>query len=122
MGSCNAPFPTPPKKSSDRLQELEQDGIVLRNLHRQKAPRVEYSLTSHRKTLTPILGLMAAWGERAEAVRLRLRKCLSPHTTYSLRGERNRKQTGESTALLATGHTGFTSGNLRSINARAQLP
>ena len=95
MGSCNPPFPTPPKKSSDRLQELEQDGIVLRNLHRQKAPRVEYSLTSLSKNAdTPILGLMSAWSERAEPVRLRLRKCLSPHTTYSLRGERNRRRTG----------------------------
>jgi hypothetical protein len=37
-------------------------------------------------------------------------------------GAKKQEADGESTALLATGHTGFTSGNLRSITASAELP
>jgi DNA-binding HxlR family transcriptional regulator len=41
MGSCKEPFPTAPKKVlTGQLRELEQNGIVLRNVLRQKAPRV----------------------------------------------------------------------------------
>jgi DNA-binding HxlR family transcriptional regulator len=39
-------------------------------VHRQKATRVEYSLTSYGTTLAPILRLMAAWGEKHKKVRL----------------------------------------------------
>ena len=64
-------IPDAPKKVlTDQLRELEQDGIVLRNVHRQKATRVEYSLTSYGTTLAPILRLMAAWGEKHKKVRL----------------------------------------------------
>jgi DNA-binding HxlR family transcriptional regulator len=71
-GELQRTIPDAPKKVlTDQLRELEQDGIILRNVHRQKAPRVEYSLSPYGKTLAPILRLMAAWGERHKRVKLR---------------------------------------------------
>jgi DNA-binding HxlR family transcriptional regulator len=70
-GELQRTIPDAPKKVlTDQLRELEQDGIVLRKVHGQKAPRVAYSLTSYGRTLAPILRLMAAWGERHKRVRL----------------------------------------------------
>jgi DNA-binding HxlR family transcriptional regulator len=70
-GELQRTIPDAPKKVlTDQLRELEQDGIVLRNLHGQKAPRVAYSLTSDGRTLAPVLRLMAAWGEKDKRVRL----------------------------------------------------
>ena len=50
------------KMLTDRLRELEQDGIVHREVYAQVPPKVEYSLTAYGKTLLPVLKAMAAWG------------------------------------------------------------
>src|SRR5215813_1371101 len=50
------------KMLTDRLRELERDGIVHREVYAQVPPKVEYSLTAYGKTLAPILKAMAAWG------------------------------------------------------------
>ena len=50
------------KMLTDRLRELEADGIVRRKVYAQVPPKVEYSLTAYGKTLSPILEAMAAWG------------------------------------------------------------
>jgi DNA-binding HxlR family transcriptional regulator len=47
-----------------RLRELEQDGIVSREVFPQVPPKVEYSLTAYGKTLAPILEAMAVWGAK----------------------------------------------------------
>ena len=50
------------KMLTDRLRELERDGIVHREVYPQVPPKVEYSLTAYGKTLAPVLEAMAAWG------------------------------------------------------------
>ena len=50
------------KMLTDRLRELEHDGIVHREIYPQVPPKVEYSLTAYGQTLSPVLEAMAAWG------------------------------------------------------------
>jgi DNA-binding HxlR family transcriptional regulator len=50
------------KMLTDRLRELEKDGIVHRKIYPQVPPRVEYSLTPYGKTLSRVLEAMCAWG------------------------------------------------------------
>jgi len=56
-----------------QLRELEEDGVIHREIYKEVPPKVEYSLTPYGETLRPILLLMADWGEKhidskAEAV------------------------------------------------------
>ena len=46
-----------------QLRELEENGIVSREIFAEVPPRVEYTLTSYGKTLTPLLIAMKEWGE-----------------------------------------------------------
>jgi DNA-binding HxlR family transcriptional regulator len=46
-----------------QLRELENDGIIHREVYPQVPPKVEYSLTEFGKTLIPIILLMKDWGE-----------------------------------------------------------
>ena len=47
-----------------QLRELEEDGIVHREIYKQIPPKVEYSLTDFGKTLEPILLAMLNWGSQ----------------------------------------------------------
>lgn len=47
-----------------QLRELEQDGIVHREVYKEVPARVEYSLTESGNSLGPIIMQMLAWGER----------------------------------------------------------
>jgi DNA-binding HxlR family transcriptional regulator len=47
-----------------QLRELEQDGIIHREIYQQIPPKVEYSLTEFGKTLEPILLTLFQWGEQ----------------------------------------------------------
>lgn len=51
------------KVLATQLRELEADGLVHREVYREKPPRVEYSLTSYGATLEPITDLMCEWGK-----------------------------------------------------------
>ncbi|MGB7338903.1 MAG: helix-turn-helix domain-containing protein [Phototrophicaceae bacterium] len=44
------------------LRELEEHGIVHREVYAEVPPRVEYSLTPLGHTLTPVLNAISAWG------------------------------------------------------------
>ena len=46
-----------------KLRELEEDGIVHREVYPVVPPKVEYSLTEYGKTLNPILKQLYLWGE-----------------------------------------------------------
>jgi DNA-binding HxlR family transcriptional regulator len=47
-----------------QLRELEQAGVVHREVYRQVPPKVEYSLTEFGRSLAPIIDLMYDWGVR----------------------------------------------------------
>ncbi|WP_274651026.1 winged helix-turn-helix transcriptional regulator [Paenibacillus humicola] len=46
-----------------QLRELEEDGVVHREVYHQVPPKVEYSLTEFGKTLVPIILKMKEWGD-----------------------------------------------------------
>ena len=50
------------KTLSASLKELEADQLVHREEYPQIPPKVEYSLTAHGKSLSPILDAMCDWG------------------------------------------------------------
>lgn len=47
-----------------QLRELEQDGIVHREIYKEVPPKVEYSLTEFGTSLAPIIMQMLDWGEQ----------------------------------------------------------
>jgi DNA-binding HxlR family transcriptional regulator len=49
---------------SERLQELEQEGIVQRTVVPETPVRVEYALTKKGRSLASAIEAMAAWAER----------------------------------------------------------
>ncbi|GAX90299.1 winged helix-turn-helix transcriptional regulator [Effusibacillus lacus] len=53
-----------PNILSDRLQMLEQEGIVSSKLYRKHPPRYEYELTRKGKDLRHVLNALAIWGNR----------------------------------------------------------
>ncbi|NKQ56834.1 helix-turn-helix transcriptional regulator [Amycolatopsis sp. K13G38] len=64
------------KMLTQHLREMEEDGLVHREVYAEVPPRVEYSLTEHGRTLNQALGPLAGWGserirrEGAEVVRI----------------------------------------------------
>ncbi len=50
------------KMLTQQLREMEQDGLIHREVYLQVPPKVEYSLTDLGKTLQPILEAMHNWG------------------------------------------------------------
>lgn len=53
-----------PKTLSERLKELEADGLIVRQAFAEIPPRVEYSLTEKGRSLNGILEAMIEWGNR----------------------------------------------------------
>ncbi|MFE9910765.1 winged helix-turn-helix transcriptional regulator [Streptomyces clavifer] len=51
------------KMLTQHLREMEADGLVLREVHAEVPPRVEYSLTEHGRMLNQALGPLGAWGD-----------------------------------------------------------
>jgi len=51
------------KMLTQQLRELEEHGIIHREIHPVIPPKVEYSLTEYGCTLIPILDNMAEWGK-----------------------------------------------------------
>ena len=46
-----------------QLQELEEDGIVVRKAYAVVPPKVEYSLSEFGQTLVPLVEALQAWGD-----------------------------------------------------------
>ncbi len=46
------------------LRELEEDGVIAREIYKQVPPKVEYSLTPLGQTVEPLLSFMQQWGEQ----------------------------------------------------------
>ncbi len=53
-----------PNILSQRLRQLERDGIVLSRPYTDRPPRLEYDLTSSGRELAGALRLLARWGSR----------------------------------------------------------
>ncbi|GAA2491006.1 winged helix-turn-helix transcriptional regulator [Winogradskya humida] len=52
-----------PKVLTQRLRQLERDGLVTRTYHPEVPPRVEYEITALGRSLAPLFHHLAAWGE-----------------------------------------------------------
>jgi DNA-binding HxlR family transcriptional regulator len=51
------------------LREMEEDGLVHREVYREVPPKVEYSLTEHGISLNAALGPLGTWGtQRIERI------------------------------------------------------
>ncbi|WP_291373599.1 winged helix-turn-helix transcriptional regulator [Acinetobacter sp. UBA6720] len=48
---------------TNQLRELEEDGMLHREVYPQVPPKVEYSLTPLGRSLRPILLALKAWGD-----------------------------------------------------------
>lgn len=46
------------------LREMEEDGLIHREVYREVPPKVEYSLTPHGTSLNEALGPLGAWGTK----------------------------------------------------------
>lgn len=55
------------KTLTRQLRELEEDGVIHRQVYAQVPPKVEYSLTDVGASLAPLVEVMNAWGERYSA-------------------------------------------------------
>ena len=49
---------------TQQLRELEDDGILHREVYPEVPPKVEYSLTDYGKSFRPITAVMCEWGQR----------------------------------------------------------
>src|SRR3954467_10478961 len=51
-----------PKVLTQRLRQLERDGMVVRTYHPEVPPRVEYDITGLGRSLAPLFAGLAEWG------------------------------------------------------------
>ncbi|WP_433278326.1 winged helix-turn-helix transcriptional regulator [Pseudonocardia xinjiangensis] len=62
-----------PKVLTQRLRQLERDGLVVRTHHPEIPPRVEYEITELGRSLAPLFATLAEWSVNlAEVDRARL--------------------------------------------------
>ncbi len=52
------------KVLTNQLRELEEDGIIHREVYPEVPPKVEYSMTELGMTLLPIVEMMYEWGKK----------------------------------------------------------
>lgn len=53
-----------PNILSERLQRMEQHGLLTRRFYSDHPPRAEYTLTERGRELGVVVGALAAWGTR----------------------------------------------------------
>lgn len=54
------------KMLTQQLRELEEDGLVHRQVYAQVPPKVEYSLTEFGTSILPIMQSLSQWGQSYE--------------------------------------------------------
>ncbi|GGS24948.1 winged helix-turn-helix transcriptional regulator [Actinokineospora fastidiosa] len=50
-----------PKVLTQRLRQLERDGLVVRTYHAEVPPRVEYEISDLGRSLSPLFASLAEW-------------------------------------------------------------
>jgi DNA-binding HxlR family transcriptional regulator len=69
------------KMLTEKLRELESDGLIHREVYREVPPKVEYSLTPYGRGLDPILQQLCQWGKQhARKNRIRIEPLAHPET------------------------------------------
>jgi DNA-binding HxlR family transcriptional regulator len=59
-----------PKVLTQRLRQLERDGLVVRTYHPEVPPRVEYEISGLGKSLAPVFAALVTWsGAHLDEVR-----------------------------------------------------
>ena len=57
-----------PKVLTQRLRQLERDGLVVRTYHPEVPPRVEYEITDLGRSLSPLFASLAEWSVNLDKV------------------------------------------------------
>ncbi|XVV05486.1 winged helix-turn-helix transcriptional regulator [Actinosynnema sp. CA-248983] len=57
-----------PKVLTQRLRQMERDGLVVRTYHAEVPPRVEYEITDLGLSLAPLFAAIAEWSVNLDAV------------------------------------------------------
>lgn len=57
-----------PKVLTQRLRQLERDGLVVRTYHAEVPPRVEYEISELGRTLAPLFAALSEWSVHLDAV------------------------------------------------------
>ncbi|WP_081239962.1 winged helix-turn-helix transcriptional regulator [Streptomyces viridosporus] len=62
-----------PKVLTQRLRQLERDGLIVRTYHPEVPPRVEYEISELGRSLAPLFATLSEWaqGNLAEVERAR---------------------------------------------------
>ena len=57
-----------PKVMTQRLRQLERDGLVVRTYHPEVPPRVEYEISALGRSLAPLFATLAEWSVNLDKV------------------------------------------------------
>lgn len=57
-----------PKVLTQRLRQLERDGLVVRTYHPEVPPRVEYEISELGRSLAPLFATIAGWSVNLDKV------------------------------------------------------
>ena len=57
-----------PKVLTQRLRQLERDGLVVRTYHAEVPPRVEYEISELGASLAPLFAALATWSVNLDKV------------------------------------------------------
>ena len=57
-----------PKVMTQRLRQLERDGLVVRTYHPEVPPRVEYEISELGRSLAPLFATLAEWSVNLDKV------------------------------------------------------
>jgi DNA-binding HxlR family transcriptional regulator len=57
-----------PKVLTQRLRQLERDGLVVRTYHAEVPPRVEYEISDLGRSLAPLFASLAEWSVNLDKV------------------------------------------------------
>ncbi|MED7926771.1 helix-turn-helix domain-containing protein [Nonomuraea sp. LP-02] len=52
-----------PKVLTQRLRQLERDGLITRTYHAEIPPRVEYEISDLGRTLSPVFATLTQWSD-----------------------------------------------------------